>query len=121
MAQATQFLYQRDQSGWPSPALEPANHIWGVQLSTGVEQHVTLSGIPNDNIFHLRFSYQDDADVFVGVNVTAAAPTGTLGAVNAERNPPAIRVQNGDKISLITTTATAYVTFALFGSRVVNS
>ena len=88
-------------------------------LATGVEQTYTLPGNSTDN-YQLRFSYTSTANVFVGLNVTAATVGAGLQTTTAylEFRPGALDgskryAKGGDVVHLITPDASGYVGLAI--------
>lgn len=97
---STKFNMTRDISGTNGFGLIPTDQKVGVLLATGVAQSTTVpSGYPR---FAAIFSYTPGANVFVDNITTAAAFTGTIGAVTAELNPSCRLYQPGETISLFT-------------------
>jgi len=105
---STKFNLTKDVAGYNGFGLITTDQKTGVLLATGVAQSVTVpTGYPR---FAAIFSYTPGANVFVDNITTAAAFTGTIGAVTSELNPSCRLFQPGETISLFTPDAAgAYV------------
>lgn len=103
----------RDANGYNSFGVQPADGKYGGILAANTEQHITLpSTFAKYNVI---FSPDSGADIWVGYNVTAALPTGTMGAVNCERNPTSRTVAGGTILSFITSDSSVAMGFVIYG------
>ncbi len=108
----TKFSMTRDINGYNGFGLKQSNYKMGVILATGVEQHFTVNG---GNAKYLAiFSTEPGKNVYVSINDTAAAFTGTLASVTSEHNPIAREVSEGDIVSFYTDDSTAIVGVTIY-------
>lgn len=100
----TKFNMTRDVAGQNGFGVMPSNQKQGVFLAQNVAQNFT---VPNDAPNYLAIlTYTPGTNVFVAYNTTAAAFTGTAGAVTSELLPIGRQVSSpvagGSTISVIT-------------------
>ena len=80
--------------------IQPSTDIQNGLLAATVAQSITVPD--NYQKWIAIFSYQSGKNVFVSTKTTAAVPAGAFGAASSLLNPPALQVNAGDTISLIT-------------------
>jgi len=90
--------------------------VWQMNLASTVEQTVTVPGT-NAQIYRAVFTYACNSNIFIGLNVTAAAPGAglTTTTANLEFNPIEPKyVKGGDDIHAVTPDAAgAYLGISL--------
>lgn len=80
--------------------LQPSLDIQNGLLAATVVQSIT---VPDNYAKWIAiFSYQSGKNVWVDVSTTAAVPVGAFASATSLLNPPALQVNAGDSISLIT-------------------
>ena len=113
----TPLNFATDQRGYNTFAMHQTDQKYGVILAQAAEQHMTAPGISDasyGNRYLVIFSIEDGSTVYIAINDTAAAFTGTLGAVTSEFKPTPRIINPGDTISLITTDTSAIVGISLY-------
>jgi hypothetical protein len=110
----SKFQMTRDISGQNGFGIKPSNTRNGVFLSPNVAQD--LITLPTDQQNYIvYFSQTPGTDIFIDHTTTAAAYSGTAGAVTAEHNPDGRQYPAGTVLSVITPSAGgAYVEAEVF-------
>lgn len=108
------FSMTRDINGYNAFGVMPSDVINGTLLSQDAAQ--TLITLPSDaQQYVVLFSYSPGTNVFIDSTTTAAAYTGTPGAVTSELNPQVRQYAKGTVISAITPdTNGAYVQASVY-------
>lgn len=113
---STMFLLNRDINGYPSTGTMTAasgDNFTAALTSGGGASSITVPD--NEPQWIARFGYDPVSVVWVAKNTTATVPAGATLAANLSMQRPAeILVNAGDTISMLTSTATAYVSISLF-------
>jgi hypothetical protein len=103
----------RDDQGYNFFVPQMSTDIYNVSLATSTEATMTVPS--NATKWVASFSYQGGTVVWVAINNTAAVPAGaTLAAANSVLNPGTLLLNAGDVIHMITPSASAEVSVALY-------
>lgn len=113
MSFMTQLNFARDVQGFNTYAPAQPDLIYSATLVNGASDSITIPSTYENWI--LAVSYQPGTVTYMSVNGTAAAPAGgTFAASVSELNAPVRRVQAGDVVDFLTSSATADVTVSLW-------
>lgn len=103
----------RDDQGYNFFVPPMSEDIYTVSLATSTEATMTVPS--NATKWVASFAYQAGTVVWVAINNTAAVPAGaTLASANSVLNPGTLLLSAGDVIHMITPSASAEVSVALY-------
>ncbi len=114
----TRFSMTRDINGYNGFGRQTTDLKYGVTLSAGAEQHITIPAATDGQYrnYLAIFSVEAGGNIWVALNDTADLPTATLAAINSELNPIAYYIKgDGEQVlSLITSDTTASMGVVLY-------